>query len=121
MLVAIYAYEQIFCGLHGMCTHTVVEVANEEEAEEYAIAESIDVITSYSEIMENLEENYHYEYDDNEEEFEDEILDELINDDVAYEIYKITKETTESLEQLNQKFYRDPEGFLEEYCKEEDF
>lgn len=125
MLVAIYAYEQIYGGLHGMCSHTVIEVENMEEAEEYAISESVDVIGSYNEIMDDIQtdaEGYVDDfYDEDYEEALDQAMAEAIEEDVAYEIYEITKETTESLEQLNKKYYQDPEGFIKEYCQKGEY
>ena len=54
---AIYAAEQIYGGYHGMCLHEVIEASNKFEALDYALQLSYDVMDSYSEIIENLEES----------------------------------------------------------------
>lgn len=119
MLVAIKAYDQIYAGLHGMSLHSIIEVDDFEDAETYAIQESIEVITSYGAIMNELEDEarFNIEDEDNEEEFED-ALNEAIDNDVAYDCYIITKKTDETIEELENKYYNDEKSFIQEYCDE---
>lgn len=119
MLVAIKAYDQIYGGLHGMNSSVIIEVDNFEDAEMYAVQESIEVITSYGSIMEELEEEarFNIEDEDDEEEFEY-AFDEAIDNDVAYDCYIITKKTDETIEELENKFYNNEKAFIQEYCDE---
>lgn len=125
MLVAIHAYDQIYQGLHGMESYEVVEVINEEEAEDYAISSSVDIMNSYGDIMEELEaearENVDFYIDPttDKEEAYDYALDDSINEDVAYDIYVLKNNITDSLEALNDKYVRDPESFIEEFSERE--
>ena len=117
MLVAIKAYDQIYAGLHGMNSHVIIEVDNFEDAEIYAVQESIEIINSYSSIMDELEEEarFNIEDKDDEEEFEY-ALEEAINNDVAYDCYIIIKKTDETIKELENKYYNDEESFIQEYC-----
>lgn len=119
MLVAIKAYDQIYAGLHGMSSYTIIEVDNFEDAEMYAIQESIEVINSYSAIMDELEDEArsNIENEDDEEEFEY-AFDEAINNDVAYDCYIITKKTDETIKELENKYYNNEKSFIQEYCDE---
>ena len=123
MLVAVYAYEQIYNGMHGICSKNVIEVENMDEAEDYAREESIDIMNSYSEVMDDLaaeaEAMADYDYYDYEDDAFNEAYEDALNANVAYEIYRIKDEVTESLERLNQEFYNDPEDFIKKYCEEE--
>lgn len=112
----IYAYEDIYGGLHGMHELAVVEAKSEEDAEFIATEMCENVIDSYSEIIENFEENAFAEGLEEGTEEWDASIEEQWREDKSYEIYKITKETNESIEILDDKFNNDPEGFLEEYC-----
>ena len=116
-LFAIKAYDQIYGGLQGMIKKEVIEATSLEEAENYGKECSIDVINDWEEILENFENNALF--DDIEEDSEewDEYINSCINEDIAYEVYEITEETNESLENLNEKFYSDEEYFLKKYCK----
>lgn len=49
-LFAIYAYEEMYMGLHGRNNYLVTEANNMAEAEEIAVDMAIDVVESYLEI-----------------------------------------------------------------------
>ena len=118
MLVAVYAYDNIYNGEHDMNLRSVIEVNTMEDAKEYAIAESLEVIEGYNSIMEIIEEEAEA-YTDSEydhDECYDRAVEDLMQDDVAYELYEIKKETTETLSELDRKFQQDPEAFVKEYC-----
>ena len=51
---AIFAAEQLYGGLHGMCYEGVVEAKDDQDAENYAIIQSCEVIDSYDCIREEL-------------------------------------------------------------------
>lgn len=123
-LYAVHAFEQIFAGLHGIESYSVIEAINEEEAEEYAREESYDIITSYPDVYNDLE-NYvreSFDFNDKEVDYEDfdNELEEAYKEDIDYEIF-LLKETSESLEALDRKYQKDPEGFIEKYAENESF
>ena len=125
MLVAIHAYDQIYQGLHGMESYEVVEVINEEEAEDYAISSSVDIINTYEDIMRELEEeakeniDFYNDPTIDEEEAYEYALDDCINEDIAYDIYILKDNITDSLEALNNKYVRNPKSFIEEFSERE--
>lgn len=125
MLVAIHAYDQIFEGLHGMESYEVVEVINEEEAKDYAISSSVDIINSYEDIMRELEEeageniDFYIDPTIDEEEAYEYALDDRINEDIAYDIYILKDNIIDSLEVLNNKYNEYPESFIEEFSERE--
>lgn len=119
MLVVIHAYDEIFQGLHGIETFNILNVKNIEEAEDFGREESLDIINSYTDIMEQLEEDIFYNI--SEEESEDKIyyenlLREAIEEDIAFDIFKVNR-NKESIEFLEQKFNEDPKLFIKEYCE----
>lgn len=115
-LFAVRAYENIYGGLHGMESLSVIEVETEEEAKEYAYDEALSVIDNYFEISENFEQEAEEEGLDPGSDEWCEFIEECRNEDVSWELFEITKETNESLDVLNEKFCYDPDTFIEEYC-----
>lgn len=129
MLYAIIACEQMYGGLHGMVSYFVAE-GTKEEAEEMAIDESYAIMEEYSCIMDDLEaaaaNEIGWDEDELDEYMEDSTsgaddeysraLEEQMAENLQYEIYPIVKETNLSLEQLDNLFSNDPEGFIREYC-----
>ena len=90
----IHAYEGRYNGLHGMSEDAIVEEINEQEARITARNMSLDVMSSYSSIEDELYEEalWYAEDDDIEEgtaEF-DELLDEQYKENIAYEIWKLS-------------------------------
>ena len=61
MRVFIYACENTYQGLHGICDMRVVDVSSLEEANEYGMEMSEDVIQSYDIIDESLDEEEYEE------------------------------------------------------------
>lgn len=115
-LYAIEAREGWFDGLHGVVSHYVGEYASYEEACEDAMESSYEVMDDYR-ICEQagwdeaaLDEGFEEDTDEYEE-----YINDCRSENIAYSVWEI-KETTESLDALNDKFYNDPEGFIEEYC-----
>ena len=105
-LYVVCAYESMYSGLYGICSNTIIEANSEQEAYEYGIDEAWSVVDNYC-------------YDEYEEgiEDDDEInIDEIIGESLCVDVYKITKETNESLEILNEKLYNDVEEFIKIYC-----
>ena len=125
---AIYAYESLYGGNHGMYSRLVVEAEDHEEACEIALQESLNVIDSYSKISNELYdsavEEYDFDHDGERDEFsEDEIegiYASMCEEDTAYNIWPINENVASSYstEDLNTKFYHDPETFIKRFCEE---
>ena len=92
---AVYAADQMYGGLHGMCTHAVIDSSNREAAEDYARTESYEIMQSYSEIYESFDERLEEIAEDNpditEEELET-IREELYDEDTDWAVWEINEE-----------------------------
>lgn len=120
MKVFIYAYDNWYGGLHGMYDYTFYEADNEKQAEETAIDLSCDVIGSYYDITEQLEEEADFYSDDRDSDEWSRAYDEAVLQDTAYEIYALKDEVKDKnwdeLEKLiNNEGVR---GFIDKYCEE---
>lgn len=103
MRVAIYAYENIYGGLHGINSGGVFDVDSMEEAEGIGREYSYDIFDSYSSFFEELPED------------EDEFA-ELID----FNIYHIKDSVNLSVRELDAEFARnDIKDFVEMYCDKE--
>ena len=119
-IFAISGQDELYQGLHGM-RHVNVIIANAiEEAIEEARNLAYEVMTEYSQIYEQLEEDV-CEYCDSEgvrygwETVEEENLrEEVYENDAVYEVYElnIEKLPTLNLSELSRYFYESPEEFL---------
>ena len=56
MVVMVYAYESIYCGLHGINTGGVFEVDNAAEADEIGREMAYDLIDGYSHVFEDYDQ-----------------------------------------------------------------
>lgn len=115
---AIYAYEQMYGGLHGMCDHFCVENCNEEEVHQIAFEASMEVIQSYHDIYESLDEEIEEGITD--DMTEDEIAewsDEVYEEDVDFMYWELNELAAGySIQQLDEMFYNNPEEFIDKYC-----
>ena len=118
MLVAIHAYEQMYGGLHGMEQTAIVDVENLEEAEDYAVEMSYDVMDSYSCIIESFEEDAYSEGLEEGTREWDEFIEECRSENNAYELWPITETKGKTVEELESEFFNDKHGFVEAYCKD---
>lgn len=101
MKVAIYVYEDTYCGLHGINTGGVFDVDSMREAEEIGMEYGYDLISSYSHLFEDIPE------------------DELIGT-IEYEVYFIKNSVNLSVKELDAEFARnDIRDFVEMYCDKE--
>ena len=124
----IYSAEQIFGGLHGMCIYEVIECKNEKAALDYALEGSYDVMDTYYDIMENLEEqardSIDEELDENSLEYEQlyfSYLDQLRDENTEYMAWKIDEEKAKdySLKELNDILFNEGASyFLDKFCEE---
>lgn len=109
MKYAIHAYEDIYSGLYGAYNDFVIEVNDEKEAIAQAELASLDVMESYSSIMDILEENASENCDnpDDPEEF-CETLDGAMKDNIAYEYRRVYDDAPDDID-------TDYEEFVEKY------
>ena len=100
----IYAYDEMYNGLHGMYDYRF-DFCSLKSAESYGYEMSYNVIESYSDIYESL-------YD---EDSTDEEMEEAIQEDIVYEIWELLDDAPsfEELEEMN----LDPQSYIDKYCK----
>lgn len=121
-LWAVWGYDDIYGGLHGMKKVEIYE-GTENEAIEYARELADSVISSYSDIYDALEDSVR-EYCEDEgiemgvgSEEEDDIREEFYNDDMVYGCIEldVNKLPTLDIEELEKMYYNDEDGFIEAY------
>lgn len=121
-LWAVWGYDDIYGGLHGMKEVGIYE-GTEDEAIGYARELADSVVTSYSDIYDDLEESVR-EYCEDEgiemgigSEEEGDIREEIYNDDMVYGCIEldVTKLPTLDLEKLEKMYYNDEEDFIKAY------
>lgn len=121
-LWAVWGYDDIYGGLHGMKEVEIYE-GTENEAIEYARELANSVISSYSDIYDALEDSVR-EYCEDEgiemgvgSEEEDDIREEFYNDDMVYGCIEldVNKLPTLDIEELEKMYYNDEDGFIEAY------
>lgn len=121
-LWAVWGYDDIYGGLHGMKEVEIYE-GTENEAIEYARELADSVISSYSDIYDALEDSVR-EYCEDEgiemsigSEEEDDIREEFYNDDMVYGCIEldVNKLPTLDIEELEKMYYNDEDGFIEAY------
>lgn len=131
-MLFIYAYEQMYQGMHGMYDRCFIEGTDiyDDVAIDEAIDMSLGVIESYSQIINLIEDEaaectdydlQDKEYDQNQwDRLYDLYLEELMNDDIFYQIFKVkdeySKGKTDTM--LDQETLNlSPEEIIEEYCE----
>lgn len=121
-LWAVWGYDDIYGGLHGMKEVEIYE-GTENEAIEYARELADSVISSYSDIYDALEDSVR-EYCEDEgiemgvgSEEENDIREEFYNDDMVYGCIEldVNKLPTLDIEELEKMYYNDEDGFIEAY------
>ncbi len=117
MLYAIYAYESMYGGLHGMNSFLVVECESMEEAEEIGSQESLNVMESYNDIMSSIYEEASQEYEEETDEWYG-MVDSIMEENSAYEIFEIknTKVEGRTMTDLENEFFNDKDSFIKKYC-----
>ena len=128
---AIFCYEQLYGGLHGMNITSVIEASSDGEVNDYCEQQACDVIDSYSDISDTLYEEARESVatshsidiedfceDDYEDEF-NECLQDLYQEDIAFE-WSIVDEaragqySTEKLDEMCYNMTYD--DFIKDYC-----
>lgn len=117
MIVAIYACENIYGGLHGIESLIVTEVKNINEARYLAQQESIEVMELNLNIMADFANNAEWEGLEEGTEAYDIYIEECIQDNVSYQIWEVISPYG-SIEEMEDDFYNDREDFVKNYCKE---
>lgn len=102
----IYAYDELYGGIHGIYDFYFFE-GSFKEACEIGLDMAYDLIQSYSFIEEQL-------FDGTETEEE---RDEILNNDMAYEVYELRDDAPDfdALYSLNYS----PDSYIREFCKNE--
>ncbi len=129
MLYVIHAYDEMYQGLHGMEEWLIYD-CDKEDAISIARDSSLEVINSFGEIYNELDESVKDEIDfyelseENNEDSEaiDQIYNDIYNADIAYDIYEIDEEKIKnleknSLEDLDELLWDSPEEFIKQYTK----
>lgn len=120
---AIRAYDELYGGLHGMERYDIIE-GTEKEADECGREMSYEVIESYMDIYNSLEDNVReyceaegLDYDEDGEEVEN-IREEIYGEDTAWDVHVLdwTKLPTLDFNKLNNMFYNNPDEFLKLYA-----
>ena len=108
MLVFIHAYEDFYCGLHGVEDIRVEDLDSMEQADEWGREMSYDVIESYG-----MDEHY---FDEDAEEDEMDYSEHL-----SWSVFKIKDEFVglgaEQLEHLASRVHG-AESFIDKYCED---
>lgn len=112
MLYAIYACENQYQGLYGMNASDIVDIDSYEEAELLAEDMSLDVMNSYSCIIDSWEEEIRCKGIEE----DSDALDEAMKENMYYSIYEITHTFDESLGELRDEFWNNQEEFIRRYC-----
>lgn len=121
-LWAVWGYDDIYGGLHGMKEVGVYE-GTENDAMQYGYEMADSVISSYADIYDALEESVKEECEAEGIEMgigsedEDDIRDEIYNSDMVYGCIEldVNKLPTLDIDELDRMFYNDEDGFIEAY------
>lgn len=98
MVVMVYAYESVYCGLHGINTGGVFEVDSVAEADDIGKGMAYDVIDGYSHT------------------FEDYDLEE-VEEGIEWEVWPVRDNTGLSVSELDCEFANLGRSFfINEYC-----
>lgn len=120
----IYAYPDMYDGLHGMWDFEITEDVSYEGACEDGKELALQVIETYMRPEEELytredfiEESYYDEWDDSYEDEYYEALDEIIFDEAAFEVWHIRDDVPDDIIRQWEKHPDDPKEFIKEYCE----
>ena len=126
-----YAADQMYQGLHGMESFGIIDEPDLESAFEEARAASREIITTYSDIIDELSqeawesvdaESYAADGETVPEETYAQALEDAIYEDMYYQVWRIKPLMAQgmSYEELEELVREDFETFTEEYCELED-
>ena len=116
----VFAADQLYQGLHGMCEYFITSCATEDDVITEAREASMDIIQSYSDIYSQLQDDIEQtwegsDYDENEYE---EYCDDVFLDDIYFNYWELDESKVQGFEfeELEHMLERDPEEFVEFYC-----
>lgn len=126
-----YAADQMYQGLHGMESFGIVDEPDLESAFEEARSASREIITTYSNIIDELSqeawesvdaESYAADGETVPEETYAQALEDAIYEDMYYQVWRIKPLMAQgmSYEELEELVREDFGAFTEEYCELED-
>lgn len=119
---ALYIYEDIYGGLHGI-NDTLVFEGTEKEACEEAYNRGLELLTSYGSLEDELEEQVQEEItDDMTFQDIDELRSQIFAEDIVYEVAEIdeSKAAQYTTRQLDSTLYNFGfEDFCEKFCVKE--
>ena len=120
---AIYGCDQLYAGLHGMCEMAVIDADDEEEARENAFNLALEVIQSYADIYDALDEEVKESIEDD---MSDDEIEEMYDDaykedaDCYWALVDESVAGQYSTEELNNMCYRiSYNEFVKQYCIQE--
>ena len=122
-LYLIKGYDSIYRGLHGMQEFDIVECREDADAIDWALELAADVVASYGEIYDSLEEDVREEceaegidYESNDSSV-DEIREEIYREDYEMEVGLLDENElpTLDLDELNDLYWNDSNEFEKLY------
>lgn len=122
-LYLIKGYDNIYKGLHGLEDFRIVDCEKDADATDWALDLAADVVASYSEIYDSLEENIREECEAEGIDYEsnnsrvDEIREEVYMEDYRIEVGLLDKSIlpTLDLDELNDLYWNDNDEFEKLY------
>ena len=125
MIYAIVAAEDLYQGTHGIEHREIFVASDLETAHAIGTELSLEVMTSYEFIVEQLEQDVEDEIQFNDtikwtDKKIEELRKEVYDGNVYYDLYELDPEKIKdkSDEELEEELYNDLEEFLEKYQKE---
>lgn len=106
----IHAYEGIYQGLHGMEEWILEDFNDKGEAKDYACEQSLKIMNSYYQIMDDLQETANFDMSD---------LDDVMKENIEYELFQVEDIFCEChrIKRTEKLFNEDPLMFVENFCK----
>lgn len=117
MIVAIWAFENTYGGLHGIENHRIIDVEDVKTAESIACDDSRDVMQSYGDIIEDFYSDAKDEGLEPDSEEYDAYIEECINDNIAYVIWEVVDPYAD-IDTMEKDFYNNRNEFVKEHCRE---
>jgi hypothetical protein len=114
----VYAYENIYGGLHGIYDFDIVHADSMEDANLIGRDMAINLIETNDALMNIFEAKADLVGPEDSQEW-NEALDEAIENDAKWEVYEIDEEAAHDVSDfiLSVRFMGDVEEFVDNYCK----
>jgi len=117
----VYAYENIYGGLHGIYDFDIVHADSMEDANLIGRDMAINLIETNDALMNIFEAKADLVGPEDSQEW-NEALDEAIENDAKWKVYEIDEEAAHDVSDfiLSVRFMGDVEEFVDNYCKKPD-